>query len=122
MTSATTGKATTLFPAALLALISLAACGQTSIASGDSGLPGMAPAPQATTDTAPPAQDATGPICRVDADCGLVRDFCAATCGVCRALERSVARPTCLPPANVRCADACAGAVARCRTGQCVLE
>jgi hypothetical protein len=125
------GTALTL-PTAMLALVALAcACGRVAIGSDDSGTPNMSTAPQATTGTSPgqdatgtspPGQDAAGPACRVDADCRLVRDFCAATCGVCRALERSVAQPTCLPPANVRCADVCAGSVAVCQAGRCTVQ
>ena len=109
--------------AGLMALMALAsACGQIPIGSDDSGTPGMSTLPQATTSTPATAQDATSPSCRIDADCRMVRDFCAATCGVCRALDPSVATPSCLPPANVRCADVCAGRVAVCQSGQCALR
>jgi hypothetical protein len=111
-----------ILPTALLALITLAsACGRKAIGRDD-GASSSSTLPQATTGTSATAQDATSPACRVDADCRLVRDFCAATCGVCRAVDPSIATPTCLPPANVRCADVCAGAVAVCQTGRCALR
>jgi hypothetical protein len=78
----------------------------------------------ATDGTTDGATDAAGtaPCLRND-DCDAYVDYCAATCGVCRAVAANpVGRVACWPPANVSCINVCEGKVAVCLQGRCTLQ
>lgn len=65
----------------------------------------------------------TSVVCTADAECVLIVDYCAAICGVCRAVV-GAATPVsrCMVPPNVSCKNPCPGERAVCQAGRCTVR